>query len=331
VDILITGESGTGKELVARAIHRTGRRKTGKFIAVDCGSLSDNLAEAELFGYRKGAFTGAAENRQGLLEAAHGGILFLDELSNLPLPTQAKFLRVLQEREVRRLGENIPRKIDIQVIAATNKDLLEETRSGRFRSDLFYRLKTVEIRVPPLRERPEDIPLLIEWFLFQSIEQPGGVSKAFSAEALGLLKRYSYPGNIRELRNIVVGAYYSTAETGLGVDDLPPEVRLGNIIPDGPELNAARELYREILQGKGSFESLVQEPFSQHQFGSSLVRAVIHLALEESGGMYRRAFSLLRVPESRYSLTMQFLKRNNCYLDYRPFRRNRRKDDGLNA
>ncbi len=326
VDILITGESGTGKELVARAIHRTGLRKMDKFIAVDCGSLSDNLAEAELFGYRKGAFTGAAENRQGLLEAANGGILFLDELSNFPFHIQSKLLRVLQEREVRRLGETSPRKIDIQVIAATNKDLFEEIRCGRFRSDLFYRLKTVEIRVPPLRDRPDDIPLLIQWFLYQAIEQSGGVPKNFSPDALNLLKRYSYPGNIRELRNIVLGTYYSTAKTNLGPDDLPPEVRRGNIIADGPELSAARGIYLEILEGRGSFESLIHEPFAQHLFGSSLVRAVIQQALEDSGGRYRQAFNLLRVPESRYSLTMQFLKRNNCYLDYRPFRRKRRKD-----
>ncbi len=326
-DILITGESGTGKELVARAIHRTGRRKNGKFVAVDCGSLSDTLAEAELFGFRKGAFTGAAENRQGLLEAAHGGILFLDELSNLPFHIQAKFLRVLQEREVRRLGETIPRKIDIQVIAATNKDLLEEMRNEKFRMDLYYRLKEIEIRVPPLRERSGDIPLLIEWFLSQLADREGGRSKRFLSEALELLKGYSYPGNIRELRNIVVSSYYSTAKTSLGIDDLPPEVRRGKAVPVGPELIAAAGIYREILEGRGNFESLVQEPFLQHQFGSSFVRAIIQRALEDSGGIYLQAFLLLRIPESRYSVTMQFLKRNNCYLDFRPFRRNRGKNE----
>jgi transcriptional regulator with GAF, ATPase, and Fis domain len=327
VDILITGESGTGKELVARAIHRTGRRKNGKFVAVDCGSLSDNLAEAELFGFRKGAFTGAAENRQGLLEAAHGGILFLDELSNLPFPLQAKFLRVLQEREVRRLGEIIPRKIDIQVIAATNKDLLEEMRNEKFRSDLYYRLKAIEIRVPPLRERSGDILLLIEWFLSKSAEQEKGRSKKFLPEALELLKGYSYPGNIRELRNIVVSSYYSTAKTSLGIDDLPPEVRHGKALSAGPESSAADGIYREIFEGRGDFESLVQAPFLRHQFGSSFVRAIIQRALEDSGGIYLQAFVLLRIPESRYSVTMQFLKRNNCYINFRPFRGNRGKND----
>jgi transcriptional regulator with GAF, ATPase, and Fis domain len=324
LDILITGESGTGKELVARAIHRTGRRKSGKFIPVDCGSLADSLAEAELFGFRKGAFTGAVENREGLIEAANGGILFLDEISNLPFHLQAKLLRVLPEREVRRLGETMPHKIDIQVVAATNKDLLEEVRNGQFRSDLYYRLKGFEIRVPPLRERPEDIPLLIEWFLEKIAELEQGSSRRFLPEALELMTQYTYPGNVRELRNIVSGSYYSTAKTSIGIDDLPPEVRCEDSMMFGSESNAAKNLYREILEGRGNFDNLVKQPFLRRHFGTSLVMAVIQMALKDSGGKYRDAFSLLRVPETRYSVTMQFLKRNKCYLDFRPFRRRRR-------
>jgi transcriptional regulator with GAF, ATPase, and Fis domain len=162
LDVLIWGESGTGKELVARAIYRTGRRSAGNFIALDCGALSDTLIESELFGYRKGAFTGANENRAGLLEAAHGGVLFLDEISNLNSKLQAKLLRVLQEREVRRLGETTTRRIDVQVIAATNRNLKEEIRKGEFRRDLYYRLNAMDVRVPPLRERLEDVPLLLQ-------------------------------------------------------------------------------------------------------------------------------------------------------------------------
>ncbi len=321
LDILITGESGTGKELVARAIYRTGRRKSEKFVSVDCGSLSDSLAEAELFGYRKGAFTGAAENRQGLLEAAHGGIIFLDEVANMPFRLQAKLLRVLQEREVRRIGETTPRKIDIHVIAATNKDLLEEMRAGRFRRDLFYRLRAMEIRVPPLREHSEDIPLLIEWFLKKTSELESGRFKRFKPEALDLLRKYSYPGNIRELKNIVAGSYYSTVGVSIGPDELPPEVRRDDVEDINSESYAAGRLYNEILEGKGGFENLVKEPFLKHQFGSSLVRGVIQRALKDAGGRYRDAFVRLRIPDERYSMTIQFLKRYKCYLDFRPYRR----------
>lgn len=321
LDILIAGESGTGKELVARAIYRTGRRKTGKFVSVDCGSLADSLAEAELFGFRKGTFTGAVESRDGLIEAADGGILFLDEIANLPLRLQAKLLRVLQEREVRPLGETTPHKIDIQVVAATNKDLLTEVRNGQFRDDLYYRLKAFEIRIPPLRERAEDIPLLIEWFLDKTAE-PGRVRR-FSSEALALLSRYTYPGNVRELKNIVAGSYYSTVAREIGIDDLPPEVRRSDSAIADPQLSAARSLYREILEAKGSFADLVQQPFLRRQYGSSLVKAVVGMALGDSGGKYRDAFVLLRIPETHYASTMQFLKRHKCYLDYRPFRRRR--------
>lgn len=320
LDILITGESGTGKELVARAIFRTGRRQSGKFVAVDCGSLTDSLAEAELFGYRKGAFTGAIENREGLLEAADGGTVFLDEISNMPFRLQAKLLRVLQEREVRRIGEIVPRKVDIQIIAATNKDLFEEMKAGRFRRDLFYRLKMMEIKVPPLRERAEDIPLLIDWFLKKTSELEGGRAKRFRSEAMTLLKNYSYPGNIRELKNIVAGSYYSTAREIIGVDELPPEVHLEDPKRGGDESRMPERLYREIVEGDGTFEDLVKKPFLKRQFGSSVVREVVQLALRKTCGRYRDAFVQLRIPENRYSVTMQFLKRNNCYLDFRPFR-----------
>ena len=317
--------------MVARAIYKTGRRKSGKFIAVDCGSLSDSLAEAELFGYRKGAFTGAVENRQGLLRAAHGGIIFFDEISNMPFRLQTKLLRVLQEREVRPIGETMPRKIDIQVIAATNKDLLAEMKTGRFRSDLFYRLKVMEIRVPSLRERLEDIPLLIDWFLGKIAETENGRSKQFLPEALHLLNRYFYPGNIRELKNIVAGAYYSTTNSIIGPEELPPEVRREDAGESRLESTMASRLYRDILQGKGSFDDLVKRPFLERRLGSFVVRGVIQRALKDTGGKYRDAFMHLRIPYNRYPSVMQFLKRNKCYLDFRPFRHNHTRPDARSS
>lgn len=320
LDILITGESGTGKELVARAISRTGRRRQGKFIPIDCGSLSDSLAEAELFGYRKGAFTGAAENRQGLLEAADGGIVFLDEISNMPLRLQAKLLRVLQEREVRRIGETMSRKLDIQVIAATNRDLLADMKSDQFRGDLYYRLKSMEIRLPSLRERAEDIPLLIEWFLKKTSEIEGGRKKTITSETMQLLLDYSYPGNIRELRNIVASAYYSTPGSVIGRTVLPPEVLRKNAEEIPSDASIAEKIYHEIIEGKGNFDALIKAPFLKHQFGISVLQEVIQISLRDTDGVYRAALKRLGVAHQNYSVAIQFLKRHRCYLDFRLFR-----------
>ena len=326
LNILIIGESGVGKELVAKAIHRTGRRKDGKFVAVDCGALADGLAEADLFGFRKGTFTGAAENRQGLIEAADGGVLFLDEIANMPMRLQAKLLRVIEEREVRRLGETAPRKVDFQLIAATNRDLLEEVRDRSFRDDLYYRLSAFDIRVPPLRERIADIPLLVSSFL-DGVGEPGhATSKSFSPEAQRVLASYPYPGNVRELKNIVVRSFYSAHKAIIGIEDLPPEVRGGVVPAYSTELSMADRIYHEILEKRGDFDSLVKGPFYQHQFGSHVVRSVIEAALKDSAGRYRDAFGLLRIPQSRYSAILQFLKHHKCYLDFRPFRRQNRAD-----
>jgi transcriptional regulator with GAF, ATPase, and Fis domain/tetratricopeptide (TPR) repeat protein len=321
LDILIVGESGTGKELVARAIHRTGRRKSGIFLPVDCGSLSDSLVEAELFGYRKGAFTGAMENRPGLLETAQGGTIFLDEISNLPFALQAKLLRVLEEREIRRIGDTVQRKIDVQVIAATNRDLLTEFRSGRFRQDLYYRLNKMEIRVPSLRERMEDVPLLIHCFLEKIAESEEGRRKRFSSDALDLLCSYPYPGNIRELKNIVAGSYYSTSGALIGTKELPQEVKRERPEENVEESLPGGRIYREILKSKGNFEESIKKPFLQHRLSAGGVKRILQLALRDSGGRYREAFSILGVPNNSYATTMQFLKRNKCYVDYRPFRR----------
>ena len=320
LDVLITGESGSGKELVARAISGGGRKWNGKFIPVDCGALSDGVAEAELFGCHKGAFTGAAEARAGLLEAAGGGILFLDEISNMPLSMQVKLLRALQEREVRRIGETFPRKIEIRVIAATNKDLAKEIKKGRFCSDLFYRLKAMEIYTPSLRERAEDIPLLVDCFLQRIYDQEKSEMRRFSPEALELLRQYSYPGNIRELKNIVTAAYYSSRGNIIEDETLPREVHARNTA-ETAENSVADKLYRKILAGDGGFEDLIKKPYLKHRIEKSVLRGVIRRALSASAGVYRKAFTLLRIPDNQYCSTMQFLKRRHCYLDFLPFRR----------
>ena len=220
--VLITGESGTGKELVARAIHYRGSLAKQPFVAVDCGSLVPTLIESELFGYEKGAFTGALRSKQGLFQSAEGGTIFLDEIGELPLEMQAKLLRVLQEKEVRPVGSNNRVKVDVRVIAATNCDLEASYRAGTFRKDLYFRLNVVTVHVPSLRDRRGDIPELVQWFLSRyAPTQPIKITSA----AMNCLRRYDWPGNVRELENCIERAVALGNQHTIDVDDLPPAIR----------------------------------------------------------------------------------------------------------
>ena len=201
--VLIFGENGTGKELVARNIHAMSRRRTGPFVEVNCAAIPEELIESELFGHVRGAFTGAVADRRGKFEAAHGGTIFLDEIGDMSLKTQAKVLRVLQEQVMEAVGGSTRIRVDARVLAATNKDLPAEIRAGRFREDLYFRLNVVPIFVPPLRERPEDIPLLADHFMAMLAREYGRRPKAFDRDAVAVLTRYAWPGNVRELRNLV--------------------------------------------------------------------------------------------------------------------------------
>jgi two-component system response regulator HydG len=218
--VLVLGESGTGKELLARAIHRGSPRSKGPFVAVNCSALPESIIEAELFGYEKGAFTGAVSSREGRFASADGGTLFLDEVGELPSHIQVKLLRVLQEGEVERLGGRSV-KVDNRVVAATNRNLGAEVAAGRFREDLYYRLNVIAVKVPPLRERLDDVPLLAEYFLQKYAEKNGKPVAGFSAEALDLLCGYHWPGNVRELENAVERAVVLTRGEAVG---LPPEI-----------------------------------------------------------------------------------------------------------
>lgn len=202
-NVLITGESGTGKELVAKAIHYHSDRKQGPFVAVNCGAIPEELLESELFGYERGAFTGAQREKVGLFEAADQGSLFLDEISEMPAALQVKLLRAIQEKEIRRVGATQTRRVDVRIIAATHRDLLAEVKEGRFREDLYYRLHVLPLHVPPLRERPEDIPLLANHFLKKFAEVNGKPVQGISEPALKILMEYSWPGNVRELENVM--------------------------------------------------------------------------------------------------------------------------------
>ncbi len=244
--VLVLGESGTGKELAARAIHRASPRRARRFCAVNCAALTDELLEAELFGHTRGAFTGAAGDRAGLFEEADGGTLFLDEINELSPRAQAKLLRVLQEGEIRRLGENAPRRVDVRVVAATNRSLHDECRQGRFRRDLLYRLDVVRVEIPPLRERPEDLPLLVARFWRSACDQ-SGTRAVLTADALAALARHTWPGNVRELQNTLAALAVCGPPRGrIGPRDLPPEVagaRSARIAAGEWSLEAARRQF----------------------------------------------------------------------------------------
>jgi transcriptional regulator with GAF, ATPase, and Fis domain len=227
VRVLIEGESGTGKELIARALHFNGPRQGKKFLAVDCGAIPENLLESELFGYVKGAFTGATQNRKGLFQEADGGTLFLDEINNLPIHLQAKLMRVLQEGEVRPLGGNEGKKVDVRIIAASSRALAELVKEKSFREDLYFRLKVVTLKLPPLRERTSDIPLLANHFLKKFAKQYMKAVAALEPAAVRLLQQYAWPGNIRELEHAVEQAVVLSAPeaTALTVNDLPMEMK----------------------------------------------------------------------------------------------------------
>jgi len=286
--ILLLGESGTGKSRLAEWVHRNSARRDKPFVVVSCAALPETLIESELFGFERGAFTGADRARPGRFEAADGGTLFLDEIGDVPLPTQVKLLRVLQERVVERLGESgKPRRVDVRIIAATNRDLSEQIRLGRFREDLFYRLNVVAVEVPPLRERPEDIPPLIAQFLAKHTAA-GKAPPTVSPQAQAILCRYSYPGNVRELENAIERAVILARNGVIRPVDLPPAMTRptrgvsAEALPD-----AVEDLERRLI-----IEAL-------HEADGVQTRAAERLGITERNLRYK--LRKYRIPTSRHS------------------------------
>jgi two-component system, NtrC family, response regulator PilR len=291
--VLITGESGTGKELVARAIHENSQRAQAPFITINCGAFPETLLESELFGYMKGAFTGAAENRQGLFQAAHGGTLFMDEIGNMSLTMQVKLYRVLQEGKVRPVGSNEESDVDVRIIAATNKNFETEIAEGRFREDLYYRLSVIPIQMPALRERREDIPLLARHFLEtfrKAMEKP---IKGISPEAMRQLEAYDWPGNVRELENTIERAV--ALETG-------PEVSLP-VLPD--------RIAGYSGVASSSSNGRVAIPAEGVDFEKEMAdaeRRYLQAALEKADGVRTRAAEILKIT---YRSFRHYAKKHN--------------------
>ncbi len=273
--VLITGESGTGKELIARLIHNESDRSDGPFIAVNCGAIPENLLESELFGYVKGAFTGAEKDKPGLFEAATGGTLFLDEIGEMPPSLQVKLLRTLQESEVRRLGESRSRPVDARILSATNRNLDDEIREGGFRKDLYFRIAVVPIHLPPLRQRTEEIPLLARHFVEKYNRSLGLGLEGIDPDAMKVLLSYPFTGNVRELENVIERAMVLAEGTTLGVDDLPHHVQS----PVRP------------LEGV----DLGDDELSVKKHGAILERQLIQKALERTGGNRTKAADLLEL------------------------------------
>ncbi|HEX9021783.1 MAG TPA: sigma-54 dependent transcriptional regulator [Nitrospirota bacterium] len=273
--VLITGESGTGKELVAKAVHFGSSRKNGPFVTVNCGALPETLLESELFGYMKGAFTGAASNKQGLFEAANGGTIFLDEISATTSALQIKLLRVIQERKFMRVGGTAEIKVDVRVVAASNRDLREEVRQGAFREDLYYRLNVIPLQLPPLRARKEDVPLLVEFFLRKCSKRDGGGTKKIDPAAMKTLTDYHWPGNVRELENAIERLIILTPDDTIRIEHLPDAV--GNFRP------CADMIPFDIPDDGLNLEALLE----------NAEKTLLQKALEKSGGVKTEAARLL--------------------------------------
>lgn len=311
--VMIFGESGTGKELIARALHQNSGRKDKPFIAVNCGAIPHDLLESELFGYEKGAFTGASQTRIGRLELASEGTIFLDEIGDMPHALQVKLLRVLAEREIDRLGGTKPVKIDVRVITATHRNLEEEIKSGKFREDLYYRLNIIPIVVPPLQNRKSDIPLLIKHFLAQFSGNQEKQPKTIDHEAMQILIKYSWPGNIRELGNFIERMVVLSVGNTISVRDLPEKV-LGEVpreslpsIAEPDHKITPSKMLRNGLQ-KSFFMGLPEDGINLKNAVEEFERGIILEALEKTNWVKNKAAVLLKL--NRTTLVEKIKKMN---------------------
>jgi two-component system response regulator PilR (NtrC family) len=274
--VLIQGESGTGKELIARAIHHSSPRKDERFLSINCGAMPESLLESELFGHERGAFTGAVRDKKGLFQEANRGTIFLDEIGDMSTTMQVKLLRALQDRVVRRVGGNVEEPVDVRIIAATNQDLEDRIARGEFREDLFYRINVLPIRLPPLRDRREDIPILVDHFLRKFAEPTGMPARRISPHALRLLEAYQWPGNVRELENLIERAVALSSSPMIGVTDFPENLAAGGS-------RTAAEI------------SLPEDGLDLEAYLDRLRSELMRRALERAGGVQTQAAELLRM------------------------------------
>jgi transcriptional regulator with PAS, ATPase and Fis domain len=315
--VLISGESGVGKDLIAQYIHARSPRAMRPFVAVNCAAFSETLLETELFGHVRGSFTGAHRDKPGRLESAHRGTIFLDEVAEMSLRMQADLLRFLENGEIQRVGATgaAPR-LDVRVIAATNRDLAERVASGEFRQDLLYRIQVVHLHIPPLRERPEDIPSLIVHAIHRS-----GRTIRLSREAHRALERYHWPGNVRELQNVVERLVW-TSSGDVSLRDLPEHVRAGGVLLPKRERRRqlADDLFASLVGGHYSFWDDIHPLFMRRDMTRNDLRQLIRRALTATRGSYRAVVRLFGMPKADYKRFMNFLAAHDCTVDFHPFR-----------
>ena len=321
VTILITGESGVGKDVVARYLHSQSSRRDAAFVAVNCAGLTDARLETELFGHVKGNMTGACPDTRGKLQLAHRGTLFLDEVGDMGLHMQARLLRLLENAE-----DQSQARVDVRVIAASNRNLDELISAGQFREDLLHRLRVIHLHVPPLRERPEDVHVLLRHFLARS-----GREVSFTDGALRALLRYSWPGNVRELQNVVEQLIWLSAGAVVGVQQLPPSLRgePGPTMPADNGRQVADELYDTLTMQGGSFWEQVSPRFLSHDITRDDLRELVRRGLRESRGRYKALLTLFGMRSGDYRRFMTFLGVHECRIGLHEFRALRTSNPGV--
>jgi transcriptional regulator with GAF, ATPase, and Fis domain len=323
--VLITGESGVGKELVAHAIHARSPRARRAFIAVNCAGLPETLLESELFGHVKGSFTGAYRDKPGKLEVADQGTLFLDEVGEMTLRMQGVLLRVLETGEIQKVGaDRAGARVDVRVIAATNRDLRAKVAEGAFREDLFYRLNVIQLVVPPLRERREDIPLLVAHFMRRFAGGNSYAVRAISQEALELLTLYAWPGNVRELENVIERLVVTGRREEVGPDDLPHEIRAaqGRVLRPKQERRhtVVDDLFRRMTAEHQSFWTSVYPLYMQREITRQNVRDLVGKGLQETRGSYKILARMFNMDAGDYKRFLNFLRKHDCQVPYRDYR-----------
>jgi transcriptional regulator with PAS, ATPase and Fis domain len=324
--VLLTGESGVGKEIAARLIHDRSRRRRVGLVALNCAAIPESLLESELFGHVRGSFTGAHRDKPGLLELANHGTIFLDEIGETSLRMQALLLRFLENGEIWRIGaDRVQARSDVRVIAATNRDLTERIARREFRKDLYYRLNVLHIRIPPLRERRDDIPLFLDHFLASAGDS--GARLQLTPEARQLLVDYDWPGNVRELRNVVERLAVRRRTGAIDVHDLPAEVRSvparRALVPsNGVPRDASRadELYDRMVRHGESFWSAVHPLFTHRDMTRADLRAIVSRGLAETRGNYRLVLQLFNMPPEDYKPFLNLLRKHQCHIPYLKYR-----------
>ena len=323
--VLITGESGVGKELVAHAIHQRSPRASRPMIAVNCAGLPETLLESELFGHVKGSFTGAYRDKQGKLEMADRGSIFLDEIGEMTLRMQGLLLRFMEAGELQKVGaDRITANVSVRVIAATNRNLRDMIAEGTFREDLFYRLNVIHLIVPPLRERREDIPPLIDFFMERFTRNNGHPVKYIAAETNKLLCEYAWPGNVRELENVIERLVVTGRTESVMPESLPTEIRMQQSIALRPKRERRRtvadDLYKKLTEDRESFWSAVYPLYMQREITRGNMRDLVRKGLEDARGNYKIVAKLFNMDPSDYKRFLNFLRKHDCQLPFKEFR-----------